>query len=110
MPEYQVIFNLIGNMPKDYRKTVRELRRFLTDDEASTIMASPDYLTANEKILTIVMMNAMKHGGPLAMSEILESVTDAPRLTRMMKMFRRSKLFLYALSYSMIHMMIQYGS
>jgi len=91
MPEYQVALNLIGNMPKDYRKTVRELRRFLTDDEVSTIMASPDYLTANERIVTIVVINAMKRGGPLAISEMLESVTNAPGLTGLLKMFRRSK-------------------
>ena len=91
MSEYQVAFNLIGNMPKDYRKTVKELRRFLTDAEVSTILASPNYLTANERIVTIVVINAMKRGGPLGISEILESVTDAPGLTGILKTFRRSK-------------------
>jgi len=87
----QAVTNLVGNMPKDFRKTVKELRKFLHDDEVSTILASPDYKTANEKIVTIVMFRSLKSRTQLCLCEILESVTDAPALTMTLRTLRRSK-------------------
>lgn len=91
MSEFDALVSLVTKMPQNYKKTVKEIQPFLHDDEISDILASPDYMTANGRIITIVLSYSAEHSDMLSLCDILESVTEAPELTMLLRTFRRSK-------------------
>ena len=68
------------NMPKDFKKTVEDLKQHLTDDEVKYILSSPDYMTGNQRII-MFLIKQLKHGEELfKLFDILESIKDSPNL------------------------------
>lgn len=78
-------------MPEDFKKTVEYIRPHLTDEEASSILSSPDYFTANEKIILTLLMH-LKHGDEIfKFWDILALIKDPPDLPAVFESVKRSK-------------------
>ncbi|XP_065910083.1 uncharacterized protein [Dysidea avara] len=85
---FDLINDLMLSMPEDYKKTISEIQQYLTVDEISKILASPDFMTANQAIIKCLMTH-MTHGQQLmTFCNILESIKDAPALAVVIKRLR----------------------
>ena len=89
---FELIKNLMISMPKDYKKTVKDLQQYLTDEEISDILASPHAIAANQKI---VMYLLETYGQRLSsFLSILESIKDAPAVTAVINRFKKGKFYM----------------
>ena len=89
---FDLINDLMLSMPEDYKKTISEIQQYLTVDEISKILASPDFMTANQAIIKCLMTH-MTHGQQLmTFCNILESIKDAPALAVVIKRLRECRL------------------
>ena len=90
---YGMSCELIVNMPQDFKKTVGDLREHFSDEEADEILSSPDYLTANQKIL-VTLMSHVRHSEEIVkLWNILSSIKDAPHLPAAVESFKKSELY-----------------
>jgi len=96
---FDLIKDLMISMPKDYKKTISDLQQYLTVDEISSILESPDFMTANQAIIKC-LMTRMTHGYQLmSFCNILESIKDAPALAIAINHLKqcRSQCVLYSI-------------
>jgi len=87
---FDVYKSLFLSLPEDYRKTVKEIRQHLSDDEISNILSSPSHIIANQRIIA-TLLGRTSHGQDLfTFFTILESIQDAPALVAATKRFKES--------------------
>jgi len=92
---FDLIKNLIISMPKDYKKTAKDLQQYLADEKISDILGSPNVMIANQKIITYLLE---AYGQQLSsFLSILESVKDAPALNAVIKRYKESKFYAISL-------------
>ena len=84
-----LVRNLMMSMPKNYKKTVKDLQHYLTNEEISDVLASPDFMTANKIIITCLLKTYGQHLSSFL--SILELIKDVPALTAVINHFKKSK-------------------
>ena len=90
---YNLSWDLMTSLPKDFKKTVECLRHHFTNDEIDNILSSPDNMTGNRRIV-LTLIGHLRHGEELfKLLDILESVKDAPHLPAVLKSIRKSELY-----------------
>jgi len=88
---FDLIEDLMISMPKDYKKTISELQQYLTVDEISGILESPDFRTANQAIIKCLMTRMTTGHQLMTFCDILESITDAPALAVAIKHLKQCR-------------------
>ena len=78
------------NLPEDYKKTVKELRQHLTDDDVSHILASPNYISANQRIIMSLMQKVSHYQELFTLFAMLESIKGTPALSAAIKQLKES--------------------
>ena len=86
-------YEFITSLPKDFNNTVECLRQHFSDEEINDILSSPDYLTGNKKIVTILMSHVKCKEDSLKFCDILESIKNAPHLPAVIKFFKKSEFY-----------------
>ncbi|XP_065910070.1 uncharacterized protein [Dysidea avara] len=83
-----LVRNLMMSMPKNYKKTVKDLQHYLTNEEISDVLASPDFMTANKIIITCLLKTYGQHLSSFL--SILELIKDVPALTAVINHFKKT--------------------
>ena len=88
---FNLTYELMQTLPKDFKRTAESLRQHLSDEEFSDIMSSPNYKTGNQRIIT-TLIRRLSHGEDLfKFFDILELIEDAPYLPVVIESFKNSK-------------------
>jgi len=87
-----MVWSLIASLPKDYKKTVKDLQQYLTDEVVSDILSSPDYLSANNMIFVYLANTYGEH--LTTFFSVLETIKDVPALTAVINRCKESKVSL----------------
>ena len=89
---FNMAYELVGSMPKDFKKTMGYIRQHFTDDEANDILSSSNHFDANKKIM-VTLLSRVKHTeGMFKLWDILGSIKDAPRLSAAVESVKKSEL------------------
>ena len=91
MQYYEVIQNLVVNMPEDFKKTLECLREHFTDNEVKDILSSPDHMTGNFKIIQFLISHFKRGEELFKLFDILESIKGAPYLSTVLQGFKKRK-------------------
>ena len=79
------------SLPEDFKKTVECIRQHFTSDEVNTILSAPDYMTGNRRIITILMSHVKGNEDFLKLCDILESIENAPHMSAVIRLFKKSE-------------------
>lgn len=79
------------SLPVDFKKTVECIRQHFTSDEINHILSSSDYLTANRRIMIILMTRVKCNEDFLKLCDILESIENAPRMSAAVALIKKSE-------------------
>ena len=81
----------MSTLPIDFKRTVECIRQHLTSDEINDILSAPDYLTANRKIMIILMSRVKCINDFLKLCNILESIENAPQMSAVIRLVKKSE-------------------
>ena len=89
---FNMAYELVGSMPKDFKKTMGYIRQHFTDDEANDILSSQNHFAANEKIAGTLLLHIKHTEDIYKFWNIIESIKDAPQLSAAVESFKKSEL------------------
>ena len=86
---------LVRSMPDDYMNTVSQLERYLTGDHIGSILECRDVFTANQRVLDCLIEQINTKEGLLDFCEQLNSITNSPALTAVIKSVKKGNVHTY---------------
>ena len=89
---FNMAYELVGSMPKDFKKTMGYIRQHFTDDEANDILSSSNHFAANEKIVGTLLLHIKQNEDIYKFWNIIESIKDAPQLSAAVESVKKSEL------------------
>jgi len=79
------------SFPQDHLETLNRICRLVrvADSLVDTVVSSPTPDEGNQKILNICVLSIDKDNVLIEFSQLIEKIIDNPKLSTMMKIFRR---------------------